>query len=787
MTYILPHALSLKNTPTLEGVAPHSDCFVVADLYETTQNDILFVAHDETAMGQLADQVRYLLAQESVTILTFPAWDCLPYDRVSPRKDIIGMRLKTLSTLVNPGSLNRRIVITTPSAFLQRITPRLELENKSFYIHVGKDYKLDTLTAYLGEQGYYRVSNVREPGEFAVRGGIFDVFPAGQDHPYRLDFFGDQLESLRTFDPLTQRSLEDAKVLTLATTGEISLTQNTITRFRTNYRDRFTNALRSDLLYQNISESRQHPGMEHWLPLFYEDLDLVTDYLTKPTLGLTHGAQEAFTHRFEQIQDYYQARLDGLGKDIDASLHYNPLPPHDLYVTAQELEGVLTALPTLQTSTFKTETNPKATSTMLTPLVGDRVPRAELLKQFLKETLKLGLPLYVACQSDGSRHQLIEQLRDLDFLKLVVVDSWKDAQSQPKKLVRFLVFPLAQGLQTDTFTMITEREIFGEIQRKVPKKARRSDLFIAEASALEMGDFVVHEEHGIGQYNGLHTLTINALLHDCVKLLYGGGDKLFLPVENIELISRYGGEDSNAVLDRLGAVAWQARRVKVKKRLEEIADHLIDIAAQRKIKTAERFQADPGLYNEFTHRFLFTETEDQLRAIEDVITDLASGKPMDRLICGDVGFGKTEVALRAAFVVAATGKQVAIVAPTTLLARQHYHNFIKRFENFGLKVAQLSRLVTGKKATAVKDGLKDGRIDIVIGTHALLAQSIGFKNLGLVVVDEEQHFGVKQKERLKDLQKDIHVLTLTATPIPRTLQMALTGVRDMSIIATPPR
>jgi len=791
MTYILPKDLTEKKLATanelltLEGVSTHCESFVIADIWEqNTTKDILFVARDESAMTELAEQLPYLLPH--APLLKFPAWDCLPYDRVSPRKDIIGTRVQTLSILANRAPKDRYLILTTPSAFLQKVTPKSEFLSKNFDIRVGDEFPVETLISQLSSQGYYRVSNVREPGEFAVRGGIFDIFPSGQENPYRLDFFGEEVENLRTFDPLTQRSLEEQSRLSLAPMGELCLTPQTTERFRTNYRSLFADKIRGDLLYQDISEGRYHPGTEHWLPLFYDTLDHLTTYLKEPFIAFTHGIQETFSHRFEQIQDHYGARLEGMNKEADPSLRYNPLQPSALYLCRQDIENLEKSYPTLYTSAFKTGQKAVVSLSLLPTLTGDSVPKVDLLKQFLQTKLKENRVVHVACQSEGSRHQFISRLQDLDFLKLTAVQSWEDGQNQARKIVRFHVFALQQGFETDDFTLLTEREIFGEIQRKIPKKARRSDLFIAEASALEPGDYVVHEEHGIGQFDGLHTLSISNIPHDCVTLLYHGGDKLFLPVENIELISRYGGESSNAILDRLGAVAWQARRAKVKKRLEEIADHLIEVAALRQIKTAPRFQADSGLYAEFTHRFLFTETNDQLRAIEDDLGDLASGKPMDRLICGDVGFGKTEVALRAAFVVAATGKQVAIVAPTTLLARQHYQNFLKRFDNFNLSVGQLSRLVTGKQATRVKEDLKNGRLNIVIGTHALLAKSIAFKDLGLVIVDEEQHFGVKQKERLKDLQQDIHVLTLTATPIPRTLQMALTGVRDMSIIATPP-
>jgi transcription-repair coupling factor len=781
--FILEQDFKLSaNQQTIGGIFNELEPWFIADLRHFHQGDLLFVARDEARLNALYDSLSYLCPES--LILKFPAWDCLPYDRVSPRRDIVATRVATLAQLsqaqAQPHRL--RVILTTPSALVQRVPPKAAMNFGTLDLKVGDTIQLQSVIASLSEHGYLRVSSVHEPGEFALRGGILDIFPANQEHPYRLDLFGDEIESIRVFDPLSQRSEQAATAVQLSATGEINLNPKTIERFRTKYRELFPENLKTDLLYQDISEGRPHAGMEHWLPLFYDRLETVLDYLDRPLLCFSHGTTEALAHRFEVIQDHYQNRLEGQALKLEGSLRYNPLPPHHLYLTLQDLQ----ALPRVRCDPFKTEGGINVDAQPLSSTFLNQKQRIPALKAALQQLGKGGHEVHVALGSRGQAYQLIEQLQAQDFLKIQQVGSWHEAEQLPKKLVRVHTLDLNQGFQTQNVTFITEREIFGEKKKKVPKRSKRADLFIAEASALTLGDYIVHEDHGIGQFDGLHTLAVNGHPHDCLKVLYEGGDKLFLPVENIDLISRYGGESSQAIVDRLGAAAWQARKAKVKKRLEEIANHLIEIAAARAVRMAKRFTFDPGLYAEFTDRFAFTETDDQHRAIEDVITDLSSGKPMDRLVCGDVGFGKTEVALRAAFIVAQGGQQVAIIAPTTLLARQHYANFQKRFQDIPLRVEQLSRLVTGKQASEIKTDLAAGKIDIIIGTHALLAESVGFKNLGLVIVDEEQHFGVKQKERLKALQKDIHILTLTATPIPRTLQMALTGVRDLSIIATPP-
>ena len=391
----------------------------------------------------------------------------------------------------------------------------------------------------------------------------------------------------------------------------------------------------------------------------------------------------------------------------------------------------------------------------------------------------------IAAWSDGSAERLTSVLEDHGVYNPRRVANWTEAQALPQKLPAIVVLPLEHGFETGDFAMLAEQDILGDRLAR-PRKRRKASSVLAEAAALTPGDLIVHQEHGIGRYEGLKTLDVQGAPHDCLDLAYAGGDKLYLPVENIELVSRYGSEDAEAQLDRLGGVAWQTKKARAKQRLRDMAEELIRIAALRAAKHAEVVLPPEGLWDEFCARFPYEETDDQLAAIDDVVADLGAGRPMDRLICGDVGFGKTEVALRAAFLVAMTGRQVAVVAPTTLLSRQHFRTFSERFHGLPVRVRQLSRLVGAKEAAQTRAGLADGKIEIVVGTHALLSKQVSFRDLGMIIVDEEQHFGVKHQERLKEMRADVHVLTLSATPIPRTLQLALAGIREMSIIATPP-
>ncbi len=762
----------------------------------------LHVARDDQRMTRLADALAFFAPRAEV--LTFPAWDCLPYDRVSPHRDIVARRLATLARLLSGGPQTQAtgtkglVVVTTVNALIQRLPPRDALAGRSLEAKPGDRLAVEQLTAFFADNGYLRVETVGEPGEYALRGGILDVFPPGSEQPLRLDFFGDELESLRSFDPLTQISSGKlagaAARLSLKPVSEVLLEADSIERFRSGYRRAFGAQTGGDPLYESVSEGRPHPGMEHWLPLFYERLDTLFDYLPEARVTLDHQAEETKDTRLETVADFHDAR-QSLGRAEAATAGvYNALPPDALYLTAQEWGARLEERPSGDFSPFAApeelagvvDAGGRRAPDFAGARTGGESKLYDAVKAYVAEEEAAGRRVLLVGYSRGSRDRLAHVLADHGLTPQTPVETWGAARQLPVGTLGLVSLTLERGFGTADLSVLTETDILGERIARAPARRRRPENFLTEVSTLGEGDHVVHVDFGIGRYEGLETLDIGGAAHDCLQVVYHGGDKLYVPVENIEVLSRYGGEEGSIELDRLGQGGWQARKARVKERIREMADQLINIAAERELRKSEPVGRPEGLYEEFAARFPYPETDDQLRAIEDTLADLNSGKPMDRLVCGDVGFGKTEVALRAAFVAVMNGHQVAITVPTTLLARQHHATVKERFAGLPVRIAQLSRLVTPKEASAVKKELEAGSIDIVVGTHALLSDSVKFKDLGLMIVDEEQHFGVKQKERLKQLRAEVHVLTLTATPIPRTLQLALAGVKEMSLIATPP-
>ncbi len=798
----LPFASSLAAIPrkavkwTIAGLPEGADALILAELARATGGtDILHVARDGQRLERLQDGLRFFNPEREV--LVFPAWDCLPYDRMSPHPDIVAERLETLSRLAAPKAPGApaRIILASVGAALQRVPPRSLYTEAATILRKGQTLDVDWLTKFLGENGYGRAETVMEPGEFAVRGGLFDLFPPGTKEPLRLDLFGDTLESIRSFDPMSQLSTGTRDEVVLLPVSEVLLTPQSIERFRSGYRELFGNVSGEDLLYESVSAGQRMVGVEHWLPLFHDHMETLLDYCPGALVTADHEATEAFNARYELIADYYDARQKtGAKGGMTGGADYKPVPPERLYMKPSEWERLLDGRTAVQFSTF--DSAPGAVNTI--DLGGRRhegfaqartaqgVNLFDKVAEHVKAANAAGRRIVVAGYTDGSTTRLQHLLQEHGATTPVLAADFAMVQAMPAGVVAIVIWPLEHGFVLDGLEVIGEEDILGDRLSRPAKKRRPSERFIAEASALSDGDLVVHREHGVGRYEGLVTLEIQNARHDCLRLTYDGGDKLFLPVENIDVLSRYGAGEEGAVLDRLGGVAWQSRKAKLKQRIADMADRLIQIAAERAVRRGETLNPPEGLYEEFCARFPYAETDDQLQAISDVIDDLSSGKPMDRLICGDVGFGKTEVALRAAFVAAMSGKQVAVIGPTTLLARQHHRTFVERFQGMPLNIGRLSRLVPPKEAKATKEGVKDGTINIVCGTHALLSKSIEFKDLGLLIVDEEQHFGVSHKERLKEIRSDVHVLTLTATPIPRTLQLALTGVRDMSLIATPP-
>ncbi|MEI6559092.1 MAG: transcription-repair coupling factor, partial [Rhodospirillaceae bacterium] len=778
----------------LIGGAPEGhDVRVLLDLAQRAgPAGLLHVALDDSRAARLAEALGFFAP--ALEVLSFPAWDCLPYDRVSPNPAIVSRRIETLCRLIEPARAPR-ILLTTIAAMVQKVPPRAALRPASFRAAIGERLDLERLQKYLSHNGYSRAQTVREPGEYAIRGGIIDLFPPGTEEPLRLDLFGDELDGVRAFDPLSQRTTDKRDRIDLKPMAELFLDDPSIARFRSGYRELFGAINDQDPLYQAVSAGRKHPGMEHWLPLFHGSLETLSDYLPSAIISLDPQAEEARDARFAQIADFFEARKSLRHVERAAgTAPYKPLPADRLYLDKTGWELILGCHAVAQLSPFgvppgligQLDAGGRRGHDFAEARARPDQNVFDAVHEHIVDLATAGRRVMVAGYSPGSRDRLLSVLADHGITGLKPADSWPDAQVFPRGTLAMIVLGIEHGFVAGDLAVITEQDILGDRLARPPKKRRRAANFIAESSSLAAGDLVVHVEYGIGRFDGLETVTAAGAPHDCLRILYDGNEKLFVPVENIEMLSRFGSDEAGAQLDKLGGTAWQGRKARVKKRLKDMAEALLRIAAERELRRGEALAAPEGLYAEFAARFPYPETEDQLTAIADVVEDMASGRPMDRLVCGDVGFGKTEVALRAAFVAALSGQQVAVVVPTTLLARQHHRTFTERFKGLPVVVEQLSRLVTAKDTTRAKKGLADGTVDIIVGTHALLSKTIGFKRLGLVIVDEEQHFGVKQKERLKELRANVHVLTLTATPIPRTLQMALSGVRELTVIATPP-
>lgn len=775
-----------RSDQDLGGAPEGLDALTVAEQLKASGGVGVFVARDYARMGEFVQAFGFF--NDDIEVIEFPAWDCLPYDRLSPTSSVSAERMATLTRLARRETDDKRplLVVATVGAAMQRTPPRQITSAAGFETAVGDDLDTKVLESYFAANGYVRASTVSEKGEFAVRGGVIDVYPPGFEEPVRLDMFGSELESIRTFDPGTQRSTGQKHAVVLAAVSEALLDADSISRFRTGYLNLF-GAPGDDPLYAAVSEGARRQGMEHWLPLLYERLESLFDYLPDDArLFLDNQVEAARADRWTLTADAYAARREAAGGKPGAA--NRALPPERLYLDAGDWNSALAGRWVRRLSPLANGTadaGGRLGRSFAAERTQDSVNLFGAVARHAEAVKASGKQVLFASWSEGSSERLASMLADHGLEHVIPVRNWADVQAAPRDVYLRGVLPVENGFETDAIAVISETDILGDRLAR-PRKKRRASNFLAEASALTTGDLVVHLDHGIGRYEGLKTLEIQEAPHDCLELMYAGESKLYLPVENIDLLTRYGSDTDGAQLDRLGGAGWQARKAKAKQRLRDMAEGLIALAAKRALRTSDSITPPHGLFDEFCARFPYEETDDQLNAIGDVLEDLGKGTPMDRLICGDVGFGKTEVALRAAFVVAMTGQQVAIVCPTTLLARQHFKTFSERFAGWPIKVRHLSRMVTAKDAAETRAGLKDGSFEIVVGTHAVLSEQVGFKDLGLVIVDEEQHFGVKHKEKLKSLRADVHLLTLTATPIPRTLQMALSGIREMSIIATPP-
>ncbi len=744
------------------------------------------VAPDVQEAARLEQQLGFFVEDKRFPILHFPDWETLPYDVFSPLPELVSQRLLTLHQLQ---TADRGILIVPVATLQQRILPPDYLNTHSLILDIGNTLEIDSFRQRLERSGYHCVSQVMEHGEFAVRGSLLDLFPMGATRPYRIDLFDDEIDSIRRFDPETQRSAEKVDSIRLLPAREFPVDDEAITRFRRQYRNQFEGDPQTSLIYREVSEGNIPGGLEYYLPLFYEQTATLFDYLQDDVL-LIQGAdtRQTAAHFYEQVEERYEQRCH----DIERPL----LPPSRLYLNGDELVHQLKPYAGISWRSGSVDERRKGYARHYNfnahPLPGLAIQAraaepAGMLQNFLGQ--RQSRVLFTA-ESAGRREHLLNTLTEFQ-LRPTPVNSLADFIRSDLTL-GITVAPLEEGvdLSAPDLTIIPEALLLGERVRQTRKRRKAgldADQVVRNLAELQIGSPVVHEEHGVGRYLGLQSLDVGGMSMEFLTLEYARGDKLYVPVSALHLISRYtGATEENAPLHRLGSDQWEKARRRAAEKVRDAAAELLEIYARREARQGFAFP-DPGEeYLQFAAEFEFEETPDQQSAIEDVIADMTSPKPMDRVVCGDVGFGKTEVAMRAAFVAAQGGRQVAVLVPTTLLAQQHYDNFADRFADWPVKIAALSRFNSTKEVNATLKGLETGTVDIVVGTHKILSESIKFKNLGLVIIDEEHRFGVRHKERLKALRAEVDILTLTATPIPRTLNMAMSGMRDLSIIATPP-
>lgn len=761
----------------------HADSLAWALASSTSaERPLVIVTPDTQSAERLQANLDFFATDAEQAHLSFPDWETLPYDAFSPHQDIISQRVACLYRLP---TLTQGVLILPVATLLQRVAPRDYVTQSGLLLDVGQHLDLEALRGQLDQAGYRYVSQVMERGEFTVRGSLIDLYPMGADLPYRIDLFDDEVESIRTFDPESQRSVAKVDNIHLLPAREFPLNENAITQFRQAYRARFEGDPQRSLIYRDVSQGIAPSGVEYYLPLFFKTTATLFDYLPANAVIValpdTQAAAEAF---WEQLADRYEQRRHDLERPL--------LRPDELYLTSDQWQSLRAPFAQLQLDRFELE-HPQATQrnfiTSALPDVSFKPRSAEptaQLKQFIAD-----FPgrILITGESAGRRESLRDLLRD-QGLHPTVCEHWTDFVEGDIPL-GIGIAPLEQGLllREQGLAIITETQLLGQRthQRARRKAVRDPETLIRDLTDLAPGAPVVHEDHGVGRYLGLQKLRITDIETEFLTLEYAGGDKLYVPVASLHLISRYtGSAPEQAPLHKLGSDQWQKARRRAAERVRDAAAELLEIQARRLARQGYAFEIHTEEYRQFVSTFPFEETHDQQTAIDAVLEDLASARPMDRVVCGDVGFGKTEVAMRAAFVAASAGRQVAVLVPTTLLAQQHFQNFRDRMADWPLRIEVLSRFRTAKQQQVIMDDLAAGKVDIVIGTHKILQESVKFHNLGLAIIDEEHRFGVRHKERLKSLRAEVDLLTLTATPIPRTLNMSLAGLRDLSIIATPP-
>lgn len=763
---------------TWQGLQGASIALALSQLMQTAGRPVLIIAKDNLQAAQLIEDLTFFCTPTQ-SLKAFPDWETLPYDHFSPHQDIISDRLSVLHQLPY---LQTGAILTTITNMMHRLPPQEYLEGHHFSLKKGDQLNLDIFRTRMAKAGYHSVSQVREHGEFAIRGSIIDLFPMGSETPFRIDLFDNEIETIRLFSTDTQRSLEQIDAIELLPAKEFPLNDEAIERFRQQWRSQFSGNPLKCPIYQDISEGISSPGIEYYLPLFFEKTASLFDYLPKNTLIITIGDIQAKANEFWQE---IAARYEQSRHDITRPL----LSPHQAFIPVDQVNQALHQYADIQINN-ESKKNGYHFQTSAAPALEINHKATEPLaplKAFINEFN--GRVLF--CAESLGRREVILQLFNSINLRPTFFASWHEYLNSGERY-GITVSSMEEGFQLNdpVITIIPEAQLYGKrvMQRRLRKKSVQDpDMLIRDLTELQINDPVVHIDHGVGRYLGLQTLKVGDQIGEFLTLAYQGDDKLYVPVSSLHLISRYSGTNPDHVpINKLGTDAWSRAKKRAAEKIRDVAAELLDLYAKRAAKPGHVYELPHEQYAAFSAAFPFEETPDQLQAIEQVFADMTSDKPMDRVICGDVGFGKTEVALRAAFLAIQNSKQVILLVPTTLLAQQHFENFRNRFADWPIQVEMLSRFRTAKETKGILKRMEEGTVDVVIGTHKLLQDDVKFKSLGLVIIDEEHRFGVKQKEKLKALRASVDMLTLTATPIPRTLNMALSGIRDLSVIATPP-
>jgi len=775
MTTTLSFPLNPGDKQRWGSITGCADAYAIARAMESNRRPICVVTRDSHHANRLATELEFFKTGDW-SILQFPDWETLPYDMFSPHEDLISERLSTLSRLSN---FRQGIILISMPTLMQRLAPRDHLQAHSFSIKIGDRIDLTAFRQQLSDNGYRVVNQVMEHGEVALRGSIIDIYPMGSEFPFRLDLLDDEVESIRLFDPETQRSTEKLPDITCLPAHEFPLTEEAIIQFRRAWRQQFTGNPTQSPLYNDVSNGIAPAGIEYYLPLFFDETATFFDYLPPQCVLIRDehclNAGEEF---WREVKERHEQRNYDISRPI--------LSPEQLFIPVPECFAAFKRFATVEFLTAPVDTLNIATEPPPSLPIQYRLqqPLTELLN-FLDITTR---PVLIVAESPGRREALRDLLQQADR-RIPNCDSWDEFQRLRPPLA-IAVGPLNNGLMLTDAVVLAENQLFADqITQQRGRKTRPidPDIIVRDLSELRIGTPVVHIELGVARYCGLQKLAVDDVVSEFLTLEYAGGDKVYVPVTSLQVISRYSGSDiENAPLHRLGSDQWQKAKRKANEAIHDVAVELLDIYAKREAQTKSPCQHPDAGYKAFAATFPFEETDDQQRAIDNVIGDMTSGRPMDRLICGDVGFGKTEVAMRAAYLAVQNQRQVAILTPTTLLAGQHYENFLDRFADFPVNIALLTRFRTAKQQESTLEELGQGKIDIVIGTHKLIQKGVKFHNLGLVIIDEEHRFGVKQKEFLKALRTEVDIVSLTATPIPRTLNMAMGGIRDISLIATPP-